>query len=432
MDILHTLWQDALAEGHVLQQDLINLKEVFTKKLETLLARPAPLRALFKQLREHQPILVVPGLAVVSKYEDVLEVLSQEAHFTVAEIYAKKMERETGAFLLSMGDTPEYHRQLEAMQYGARPEDLDGIRSFVATTSDALVEQCAPLGRIDVVGQLSRVVPSRLVATYFGTPGPDEATRMRWMRAIFRDIFLNLSDDTGERNDAIAAARELDAYLDTLIATRKIDIVADPDRYDDFLCRLLKRQQADPGSLDDRTIRNIQGGTVVAVTDTNSKAMAQALDQLLDRPDALLAAHQAACADDDATVAAYVFEALRFNPQNPFLLRHCAQDYVVAKGTPRAKNIPAGSLVIVGTSSAMFDEEKFTAPETFRTDRPAENYIHYGYGQHTCFGRYIAAIMIPGMAKSLLRRTNLRRAQDDGHIVYDGAFPDRFLVEFGR
>ena len=249
---------------------------------------------------------------------------------------------------------------------------------------------------------------------------------------------MNMANHSGGHNhpetfDEVIARGFPHKELESLAkahAERKRDIAADPDRYDDFLSRLLKQQQADPDSLDDRTLRGVQGGTVVAVTDTNSKAMAQALDQLLDRPEALQAAHEAACANDDKTLSAVIFEALRFNPQNPFLLRHCAQDYVVAKGTARARTIPAGSLVIVGTSSAMFDEEKFADPETFRIDRPAGDYIHYGYGQHICFGRYIGAILIPGMAKSLLRRNNLRRAPQDGHIVYDGAFPDRFMVDF--
>ena len=222
----------------------------------------------------------------------------------------------------------------------------------------------------------------------------------------------------------------LNAYLNNLIATRKTEIAADPARYDDFLSRLLKIENAQPGSVDDDTIRRILGGTIVGTVDTNSKAIAQALDQLLDRPDALAAAQEAAVANDDAKVTAYVFEALRFNPQNPFLLRHCEQDTIVAKGTPRERTIPKGSLVIVGTTSAMFDVDKFPDPENFHADRPYADYIHFGYGNHTCFGQHIAHIVIPFTAKSLLRKTNLRRAETDGQIIYDGAFPDRWLLEF--
>ena len=432
-NILHSLWQDALAEEHALHHDLINLKEMFAKKLEGLMARPVPLRTLFKHLRKHDPIMVAaPGLAVVSKYDDVLEVLANEASFSVTEIYAAKMQRETGDFVLGMGDTPQYHRECELMHQAVHSDDLITIQKFVAQTSDELVATMDGEGHIDAVGQLSRIVPSRLVGHYFGTPGPDEATQIRWMRSIFRDIFLNLGNDMGMREDAIADATSLNAYLNALIATRKTEIAANPERYDDFLSRLLKIQAAQPDSADDDTIRRILGGTIVGTVDTNSKAIAQALDQLLDRPDALARAQEAARTDDDARLAAYVFEALRFNPQNPFLLRHCEQDTIVAKGTPRERTIHKGSLVVVGTTSAMFDEDKFPDADVFNPDRPYENYIHFGHGQHTCFGRRIAHVVIPQTAKSLLRKTNLRRAPTDGHIVYDGAFPDRWNLEFDR
>lgn len=431
MTLLHSLWQELLGVGHELQQDLVNLKEFFTKKGETLLAQPGPLRAVFKHLREHHPILMVPGLAVVSKYDDVLEVLSQEAAFSVVEIYLAKMRRETGDFVLGMADTPQYQHERGLMQRVVKPEDLETIKRLVTTSATELVDHAVPLGRMDLVSQLSRVVPSVVVGTYFGTPGPNMPTLQRWMRSIFRDIFLNLSDDAGEREDAIRDSVALNAYLNELIATRKAEIIANPNDYDDFLSRLIKVELAEPDTIDDDTIRRILGGTIVGTVDTNSKAIAQAIDQLLDRPDMLAEAHQAAVAGDDALVAKYVFEALRFNPQNPFLLRHCTQNYVVAKGTSRAKEIPAGSLVIVGTTSAMFDEDKFETPDLFRTDRPADAYIHFGHGNHTCFGRHFAGVVIPGTAQALLRQPNLRRAPHGGHIAYDGAFPDHFEVEFG-
>ena len=430
MALLHQLWQDALKVEHSLQNDLMNLKENFTKHTETLLARPKPLRAVFAHLRHNHPVFTMPGFAIVSKYDDVLDALAHENNFSVTEIYAEKMRRETGDFVLGMGDTPQYHHERDLMQQAVRPEDLETIRQFVAKTAEEIVASAAPHGRMDVVSQLSRVVPSRLVGFYFGTPGPDEATQMRWMRTIFRDIFLNLGNDEGERNDAVKAGNELTAYLNDLIATRKTEIAAHPDNYDDFLSRLIKIQIAQPGSVDDDTIRRILGGTIVGTVDTNSKAIAQALDQLLDRPDALQGAQEAARADADKVVKAYIFEALRFNPQNPFLIRHCDEAYVIAKGTPREKEIAKGSLVIIGTTSAMFDEAKVPDPDDFRIDRAADNYLHFGYGNHTCFGQHIAQVVIPGTAKALLKRHNLRRAANDGQIEYDGAFPDHFVVEF--
>src|SRR6185369_11463922 len=102
MSLLKSLWSSVLTEGHKLHDELLNLREMLDKDFENLLAKPELLRPLFSTLRKHDPILVVPKLAVVSLYPDVLEVLDNEAVFSVVPIYAKKMEATTGDFVLGM------------------------------------------------------------------------------------------------------------------------------------------------------------------------------------------------------------------------------------------------------------------------------------------------------------------------------------------
>jgi cytochrome P450 len=431
MSLLHDLWTDALKVGDRIETEFENLRELVDLRLEHLLARPDLVRPLFAHLRAHHPILKVPKLAVVSLYDDVVEVLENEAHFSVVPIYARKMEQTTGDFVLGMANTPQYQREIGLMRQAAHPEDVDRIGTFAVACAAEQIASFAPTGQIDAVGELARRVPTRLLGAYFGTPGPDEATTMRWMRTIFREIFLNLGNDPIMAQEAHVSAKELNEYLDSLIAARKAEIAAGKDVPDDFLCRLLKLQSASTPPVEDETIRRILGGAIVGTVDTNTKAIAQALDQLLSRPLTLKDAHAAARADEDALLARYVFEALRFNPQNPFLIRHCMEPYTVAQGTERATQIPKDSLVIAGTESAMFDPRKFPEPDTFRADRPAENYLHFGAGMHACFGRHFAGALIPGVAKPLLRCQGLRRADGaDGELNYDGAFPDRWIVRF--
>ena len=181
--MLHQLWQHALGEEQALHHELLDLKEKFTKKLETMLARPVPLRALFKHLREHDPIMVVPGLAVVSKYDDVLEVLKNEASFSVTEIYAAKMERETGDFVLGMGDTPQYHHERDLMQQAVHADDLAHIQKFVVDNSGRARDGGGTV-RADRRRRATFPALCRRVwwANTLATPGPDEATQMRWMR----------------------------------------------------------------------------------------------------------------------------------------------------------------------------------------------------------------------------------------------------------
>jgi cytochrome P450 len=430
MTTLHEAWKAVLTEGHKLEQDLLNLRELLDKDIEGLMAKPGLVKPLFTLLRKIRPIFVAPHIAAVSLYPDVLEVLGNEAAFSVVPVYAKKMEATTGDFVLGMGDTPQYQTEIGLMRSAVKPEDIDLIHKMVDELAQQQVDAAAARGgAMDAVGELSRFVPNRLVGAYFGAPGPDDATNMRWMRSIFREIFLNLSNDPNMAAEAAASSTEMNSYLDSLIAQRKSELAAETAVSDDFLCRLVNLQAVADPPFADEVIRRIVGGTTVGTVDTNSKAIAQALDQLLDRPLTLQDARNAAAADDDTLLAKIVFEALRFNPQNPFLLRRCEQEAVLAHGTSREAHIKIGTLMLVGTESAMFDPEVFPEPDAFRSDRPTENYIHFGHGQHTCFGQQLARVIIPGTLKPLLKRPGLRRSGGAG-IQYDGAFPNRLSVEF--
>ncbi len=427
MGIMHDLWRSALSVEHELHEDLANLHEIVALKLETGLGQPRLLLPLFHHLREHHPVLILPHFAVVSRYDDVVEIFEHQDVFSVSEIYLDKMIETTGPFVLGMQGGPQYDREMGQMQAAVKPDDLDAIRNSGIRDSEKLVSAALPSGSLDLVGGLTRIAPARLVANYFGVPGPDQKILMRWMRSIFRHIFLNLGNDANVKEAADNSSKELRVYLEKLIADRKQAIAAATPVPDDFVTRLVKLQIEGPDGPDDDTIRRLVGGTIVGAVDTISKAATQAVDVLLDRPAELAAVHAAAVAGDDALVARYVFEALRFNPQNPFLLRHCREDYVVARGTDREKKIPAGSLVLVGTLSAMFDETRVERPEEFRIDRKEDTTLFFGHGMHTCFGRHIAGALIPVIAQAALRLPNLRRA---GQIQRDGAFPNRYMLAF--
>jgi len=435
MSLLHKLFSDVLNVEDHLHQELLNLREMVDKRLEHLLANPGLTRKLFAFLRKHEPILVLPKVAIVSKYMDVLQVFKSDEFFSTVEIYGPKIALTTGNFIVGMANTPEYRRDLALMEKAARREDLGAIREFSSQCAAELVAAAAPEGRIDAVGGLSRLASLRLLEHYFGVPAADEAQMMGWMRSIFREIFANLGNDPLMTQTAVRDSQALLAHLDSVIAARQADLAAGRPVPDDFLCRLLKMQQesstppAEP--IPTELIRRLVGGTIVGTVDTNSKAIIQAIDQLLDRPAELQAAQEAARNDNDDLLIRYLFEALRFNPQNPLLLRFCERPLTLAQGTSREKTIPQGSLVIVGTESAMFDEDQFPAPDTFRTDRPLGDYIHFGHALHICFGRHISQVHIPAVAKQLLRQRNLRRAAGaDGKLQYDGAFPDRQILEF--
>jgi cytochrome P450 len=388
-----------------------------------LLQNPEPVFAVLRRLK---PILIVKNTALVTRFEDVQEVLSRDDVFQVT--YKEKMEviGDGSNFFLGMQNSPEYERDQSHMRTVMRRQDVaEQILPFVARTAESLV--AASGGRLDLVPQLSRVVPTRLVANYFGVPLTSEEDLANWSTAMFQYLFTDPKNDPAVGAAARDAAAKTRSSLDQAIAKRK----KQSSQPDDVLGRCLALQKAGVPGMDDLGIRNNLVGLLVGAIPTTSKCCAQALDELLKRPAELQAAQQAARLDDDALVAQYVFEALRFNPNNPGVFRIAAEEYTVAKGKMHATAIPRGASVVAATQSAMFDERIVDAPNEFRVGRPDYIYMHYGYGLHACFGQYINRVQIPGILKPLLKRKGLRRAPGDaGQLQYTGPFPSSLGVMF--
>jgi cytochrome P450 len=203
-----------------------------------------------------------------------------------------------------------------------------------------------------------------------------------------------------------------------------------PAPTDDLLTRLVKLRCGGQGPAwfnDDWVRRSITGlvatggGTIVGAT-------TQAIDQLIAHPVGLqeaqgLAAKRQAGYDPAAwnRLRQIVYEALRFRPVVPLLGRYSPQETIIAKGTNRARTVPAGAVILAPPIAAMFDPKKFERPSRFSARRPLDSYLHFGVGLRECFGRYAADIVIMEIIYSLLHFPNLRRAAGSkGRIQYDG------------
>lgn len=396
--------------------------------LAALLGASSGQRLVFAVLRAFKPNLRLKlrvitayentGTAVITRHSDVTEVLEREADFAV--VYEPRMRAITGGenFFLGMQDSPAYQRDVSLMRLIVRREDVaNRLIPFVAREAAAIVAGCG--GRLDVPAELTGPVPARILADYFGTPGPSEAEMIRWTTWMFWYLFADLKADEAVGIPALGYAGDCRAWLDAAIAARR----AAPTPADDILNRCL----AMPG-LDDLGIRNNLIGLMIGLVPTLSKASVLALNQLFERPEALAMAQAAARQGDDALLGVCIFEALRFDPANPVIYRRAVRDVMIARGHGRALRIPEGTMVLAANLSAMFDPFALEAPETFRTDRPWGNYMLWGYGMHSCFGGHINRAVIPQILKPLLQREGLRRVS-----AVDGAgspFPAHFRVAF--
>jgi cytochrome P450 len=390
--------------------------------LEDALGRAADRHSpwVFARMRRLHPIVSTRRFAVVTRAADVREVLGDHACFHV--LYEPKMTAITGPFILGLDGTALYRHDDAALRAAVRPEDLPGVGEEMLAAARERIARAAG-GQIDVVAELADPAIDRVISRYFGTPGPDTATQLRWARSLFQEIFINVADNPAVRDRALADAAQMRRHLDVLIAARKAQARSGGSAPDDVLTRLLRVRPRD-GGLHDVSIRHNLIGLVVGWIPTASKAFANVIEELLRRPAELERAQHAARDGDRDAVAAHVFEALRFRPQNWALLRMCVRDRTIAADTARATTIRQGATVFAATQSAMFDESAVAAPEEFRVNRRWSDYMHFGHGLHTCFGQEINRVQLPALATALLEGPPIERATGDaGRMRWRGPYP---------
>jgi cytochrome P450 len=398
---------------------------------EWIFKRPAE---LFEELRVRRPIFETPGPVVISRYRDVIEVVDLDEIYSVKP-YGVGIMRNSGGtnFVLGMDNGLEFESDLSILRLAVRRDDLDRIRSIVTGIVQKLIDQVRYAGRIDITDGYAHLVPTLMVAEYFGVPGPDSATLMKWVRLSFQDTFLNFTNDPAVSAAGAEAGRQFRAYVDQLIAQIKAERAAGAAEKDDVIGRLISMQCTPKASFTDSRLRDNLIGCVTGVLENTNTAVLNILDWLLDHPKQLQAATSAAHANDNDLLLRYVLETLRFRPVTPFMIRLSLREHTLAKGTPRATTIPANKLIFAVNASAVMDETELDNPKEFRLDRASHHYLHFGWGLHQCLGKYISQVQVVEAVKGLLRLKGLRRAEGpEGSLQYEGPFAKSFVLQFDK
>ncbi|MDA0781078.1 MAG: cytochrome P450 [Rickettsiales bacterium] len=382
---------------------------------------------LFSVLRKISPILKTQNGYMITLFDDVQEALTRNDVFTVAP-YAPKMDPSVGPYMLARDNTEINYRDKSIMRVVLRMNDLPKIRDMVKKYTDKALDESN--GSIEVVSKISRGVPIRVTQDYFGF-NAEEKDLFKWSYQTQADMFHNLTNDEETHKQNIAAGSQMKEFLSGEIVKRRKAIKKDPS-LDDSFSRLIKIVDGSSDSCDfddERIITNVMG-LLVGGVETTSQAIVQILDQLIRVfPEKLEEAKGYAKSNDSEKFDAYVWEALRFNPINPFVARLSSQDYVLAAGTPREAKIPKGSVCLISTRSAMRDEKQIPDAESFKTDRPNYHYMHLGFGAHECLGKYVGMVEITEIVKQIILRDNLKVKQPI-EFTNGSPFPEKYILSF--
>ena len=359
-------------------------------------------------LRRLAPIIVVgrrwPGLVLVLRHADVLEVLRREDDFSVA-LSGLKMKATIGSFFLGMPEGPQYRRERAAMDRAVPLEDLPDVQRLAASLASRCVEQAIEKrGQVDLVAEVAHVVVPQFVNRYFGIAEPERGSLLEWFQLASYYVFgIDLFVGPRFYVPAARASEQIAAHMRAQVEKRQGELRSGASLPDDVLTRLVRMQAEGAEGIDADAVRRMLTGTLSGTLIPTSWLAVSVLHTLLQLPEETLApAREAARAGDDAAVRRYVIEAARFTPFPPVIYRYCERDTVLAAGTRRARTIPAGTTVLCLIGSAALDPDAIPAPRSFLPSRPESQYLLFGHGHHFCLGKGIAEALLTEMTKAVL------------------------------
>jgi cytochrome P450 len=320
-------------------------------------------------------------------HDEVMSVLRDHETYS-SQVLAEIMGPMLGHTMIAM-DEPEHraHRALVAPAFRpkllARWED-ELIRRVV----DELIDTFAPLGRADLVRQLTFAFPVRVIARILGLPERDAPQFQRWSIEL---ISIIVNWDRG-----IAASQELHDYFADQVAERRTH------PRDDLISELVETE-VDGRRLSDDEIFAFLRMLLPAGIETTYRSLGNLLFALLTHPEQL----DEVARDLDIRGAA-IEEGLRWESPVVVVLRKCVRNSRLG-----GVDIDAGRGLNVFIGSANRDELHYQDPDRFDIHRTPAPHLSFGSGPHVCLGMHLARMETRVALDALLDRLRDLRLDPD-------------------
>jgi cytochrome P450 len=323
----------------------------------------------------------------VTTWDDVERVLRDGETFS-SSINAEHIGQYMGDLILAMdGKEHRSYRNLVATAFRASQlEKWD--HGLIKPTIEGLLDEITPLGRADLVRDITSRYPVQVICGIVGVPVEDSAQFHQWAEQI----------NTGPLHPEIgmAASRAMREYLEPLVAERRVEHRGD-------LLSDLVHAEVDGEQLSEERLYGFLRLLLPAGAETTFRVMGNALTALVTMPEVMDRVQR-----DRGLLPALIEETLRWESSVTQVSRVATTDVMV--GDTR---IPEGAPVAVLTASANHDTTRYEHAEEFDLDRPVQVHMAFGTGQHQCLGMHLARLELRvGLEAILDRLPNLRLDPD--------------------
>lgn len=381
--------------------------------------------------REQEPVFYSPKLGywVVTRYDDIKAIFRDNLTFSPA--IALEKITPTGdaanAVLASYGyamnrtlvneDEPAHMPRRRALMEPFTPAELVHHEPLVRKLTREYVDRFIDDGRADLVDQMLWEVPLTVALHFLGVPEED--------MDLLRQYSIAHTVNTWGRpkpEEQVAVAHAVGNFWQ--LAGRILDKMREDPSGPGWMQYGLRRQRELPDVVTDSYLHSMMMAGIVAAHETTANASANAIKLLLQHPDVW----REIC-EDPALIPNAVEECLRHNGSVAAWRRIVTQDTEVG-----GIRLPAGSKLLIVTSSANHDERHFADADLFDIHRDnASDQLTFGYGAHQCMGKNLARMEMQIFLEELTRRLpHLRLAEQRFTYVPNTSFrgPEHLWVEW--
>lgn len=273
----------------------------------------------------------------------------------------------------------KYRSMLSAILSPAALRDLSA--SHFVPTIDGMVAALVDRGSAELMEDFILDFPIRVIYKLFGLPNDDpEAMQLFANRSLLMVLggMIDMSKPEEAMERVANASRASQELFDQLVDTVRARRATGDFEGNDLISQLL-RFDGD-ASLSNEDIAQMLRPNLAAAGETTSRAFANILACLLERPDVLEQVRQ-----DRSLITAVINETMRFEGSVSIVPRITAKDVEIC-----GVKIPAGSGVNVLVGAANRDPAVHNNPEEFSLEKRGKQGLSFGFGPHLCMGMGLA------------------------------------------
>jgi cytochrome P450/ferredoxin-NADP reductase len=381
--------------------------------------------------REQEPVFFSPKLGywVATRYDDIKAIFRDNITFSPSIALEKITPTgpEANAVLESYGygmsrtlvneDEPAHMPRRRALMEPFTPEELRHHEPMVRRLAREYVDRFIDDGRADLVDQMLWEVPLTVALHFLGVPEED--------MDMLRKYSIAHTVNTWGRpkpEEQVEVAHAVGKFWQ--FAGKVLDKMREDPSGPGWMQYGIRVQKTNPEVVTDSYLHSMMMAGIVAAHETTANATANALKLLLQHPDAW----RDIC-EEPSLIPNAVEECLRHNGSVAAWRRLATKDVVVG-GIP----IPAGSKLLIVTSSANHDEHHFADADLFDIRREnSSDQLTFGYGSHQCMGKNLARMEMQIFLEELTRRLpHMRLSEQTFTYVPNTSFrgPEHLYVEW--